>query len=106
MKKLGSKRITVNGDLELFIRNINGECVTKNPRLKAYIDDAIDLLKTFKEYEITFVPRNQNILANGLTFVASTCQKPYQNKQYIVQVKYRPRVLDNIKYWQFFEGDK
>ena len=34
------------------------------------------------------------------------CQKPYERKKYIVQVKYRPTVPDNVKYWQVFEGDK
>ena len=48
LKKLGAKRITVHGDSELVIRQINGEYTAKHPRLKAYRDDAIDLLKTFR----------------------------------------------------------
>ena len=80
MKKLGAKRIIVHGDSELVIRHIKGEYTAKHPRLKAYRDDALDLLKYFKDCDLTFVPRNQNILANGLAFVANTCQKPYQNK--------------------------
>jgi hypothetical protein len=28
------------------------------------------------------------------------------NKKYEIEVKHRPSVLDNIKYWQVFEDDK
>lgn len=106
LKNLGAKRITVHGDSKLIIKQVNGEYTTKHPRLQAYRDDVVDLLKTFIEYELNFVPRNQNILANGLAFAASTCIKPYERKQYTVQVKYRPAVPENIKYSQMFEGDK
>ena len=90
----------------MIIRQVNGEYTAKHPRLRAYRDDAMDLLKTFVEFQLTFIPRNQHILANGLAFVASTCLRPYESKQYTIQVKYRPVVPDNEKYWQVFEGDK
>ena len=90
----------------MIIRKVNGEYIAKHPRLGAYRDDAMDLLKSFAEFELTFVPRNQNIISNGLEFAASTCLRPHENKQYSIQVKYRPAVPDNEKYWQVFEGDK
>ena len=102
LRKIGAKRITIHGDSELIIKQVNGEYIAKHPRLQAYRDDVVDLLKTFAEYELNFVPRNQNILANGLAFAASTCLKPYERKQYTIQVKYRPVVPDNMKYWQVF----
>ena len=74
LKKLGAKRITIHGDSELVNRQIKGEYTAKKPRLKAYRDDSLDILKTFTEYDLTFVPRNQNILANDLAFAASTYQ--------------------------------
>jgi hypothetical protein len=30
----------------------------------------------------------------------------HPNKKYDIEVKHRPLVLDNIKYWQVFEYDK
>ena len=90
----------------MIISQVNGEYTAKHPRLRAYRDDAMDLLKSFTDFKLTFVPRNHNILANGLAFVSSTCLKPYESKQYTVHVKYRPAVLDNEKYWQVFEGYK
>ena len=73
LKKLGAKRISVHGDSKLVIRKIKGEYSAKHPRLRAYRNIALDLLKSFKEYDLAFIPRNQNILSNGLAFAASTC---------------------------------
>ena len=85
---------------------MNGEYTAKHPRLRAYRNDAIDLLKTFVEYELVFVPRSQNIIANGLAYIASSYHKSPNDKQIIIQTKYRLAVPDNEKYWQVFEGDK
>ena len=66
----------------------------------------MDLLKTFVEYELVFIPRSQNIIANGLACIASSYHKSPSDKKIIIQTKYRPAVPDNEKYWQVFEGDK
>ena len=66
----------------------------------------MDLLKTFDEFQLIFVPRNQNVLANGLAFASRTCLTPYETKQCTTQVKYRPAVPYKEKYWQVFDGDK
>ena len=63
----------------------------------------MDLLKTFVEIQLTFVPRNQNIIANGLAFAASTFLRPYKSKQYTVQVKYIPAVPDNENTGKFLK---
>ena len=52
------------------------------------------------------VPINQNILANGLAFSASTCQLLHPNKQYTMHVKHCPTVPDNMRYWQVFGDEK
>ena len=66
LKKLGARRIAVHGDSELIIKQVNGEYIAKHPRLREYRNDTMDLLKTFVEYELVFVPRSQNVMANGL----------------------------------------
>ena len=78
---------------------IKRDYTTKHPRLRAYKNDALDLLNTFMEYELVYVPRSQNILANGLAYVASSRQRPHDEKQFIFQTKYRPTMPDNEKYW-------
>ena len=57
LKNLGAKRINVYGDSELIIRQVNGEYNTNHPRLRAYRNDVMELLKTFEESKLMFVPR-------------------------------------------------
>ena len=46
------------------------------------------------------VPREQNVIANALGASTSLFKIPiYQNKKYEIQVKHRPTVPDNLKYW-------
>ena len=66
----------------------------------------MDLLKTFEEYQIIFVPRKRNIVAQNLAFEAGTCLTPYETKDCTTQIKFRPVVPDNENYWQVFSGDK
>ena len=37
---------------------------------------------------------------------SSTCKLPHPNKQYKIEVKHRPSVLYNMRYWQVFGSDK
>lgn len=45
-------------------------------------------------------------MANGLDFSSNTYKLPHPNKQYTVEVKHRPVVPDNMRYWQVFGNDK
>ena len=85
---------------------MNGEYTAKHPRLRAYRNYVMDLLRTFEESKLIFVPRDQNILAHSLSFAARTCLTPYETKQCTTQIKFRPAIHDNEKYWQVFDGDK
>ena len=67
LKDLGAKKISVQGDSKLIIRQIRGEYSAKNPRLREY---TLDLLIFFGKYELIFIPRAQNHLANELAFAA------------------------------------
>ena len=49
LRKLGACRIIVHGEFELIIKQVNGEYTSKHPRLRAYKNDTMDLLKTFVE---------------------------------------------------------
>lgn len=106
LKKLGARRIAVQGDSELVIKQVNGEYTSRHPRLRAYRNDATDILKTFVEYKLVFIPRSQNAIANKLACLASSYPKTPNDQQIKIQTKFRPAVPDNEKYWQVFEGDK
>jgi ribonuclease HI len=77
LKKLGAKRISIHGDSELIIKQIKGEYSAKHPRLRAYMNVVLDFLECFIEYDLSAIPRDQNILADGLATSASTCKIPF-----------------------------
>ena len=106
LKKIGAKRIKVHGDSDLVIRQVNGEYNANHPRLRAYRNDVMDLLKNFKEPKLIFVPRKRNIVAHNLAFAARTCLLPYETKYCTTQKKFRSAIPDNEKYWQVFDNDK
>lgn len=106
LKRVGAKQIMVRGDSELVVKQIKGEYASKHPRLRAYRNAALDALKCFNEVDLQVMPRGQNILANGLATSAASCKIPFhQTRPYTVEVKCRPTVPDNIRYWQVFGND-
>ena len=106
LEDLGVKKIYVQGDSELIIKQIKGECSAKNPRLREYRNASLDLLKIFEKYELTYIPRAQNSLANELAFATSNFQIPHASEQYTVKFKKLPTVPEKINHWQVFEGDE
>lgn len=106
LKELKAKKISIQGDSELIIRQIKGEYSTKNPRLREYRNTILDLLKTFEKYELMFIPRAQNHLENKLAFAASNFQIRQIDEQIIMKVENRPAVPDNEDHWQVFNNDK
>jgi ribonuclease HI len=106
LKKVGAKQIMVRGDSELIIKQIKGEYAAKHPRLRAYRNVVLDALRCFTEVDLQVMPRGQNILADGLATSAATCKIPFcPTRPYTVEVKCRPTVPDNIRYWQVFGND-
>jgi ribonuclease HI len=106
LKRVGAKQIMVRGDSELIIKQIKGEYAAKHPRLRAYRNVVLDALRCFTEVDLQVMPRGQNILADGLATSAATCKIPFRStRPYTVEVKCRPTVPDNIRYWQVFGND-
>jgi len=64
--KLGKKRIRVQSDSQLLVRQLNGEYRVKDEKLKALSHRAISLLRQFDAYRIVHVPRELNKLADRL----------------------------------------
>jgi hypothetical protein len=106
LKKVGAKQIMVRGDSELIIKQIKGEYVAKHPRLRAYRNVVLDALRCFTEVDLQGMLRGQNILADGLATSVATCKIPFRSTRlYTIEVKCRPTVPDNIRYWQVFGND-
>ena len=45
-------------------------------------------------------------MAHSFAFAARTCLTPYETKECTTQIKFRPAIPDNEKYWQVFDRDK
>jgi hypothetical protein len=53
------------------------------------------------------IPTGQNQIDDALATSASVFNIPiFPNRGYEIEVKHRPTVPNNIKYWQVFENDK
>jgi hypothetical protein len=60
----------------------------------------------FSTFNISFIPREENTMADSLATSTSNFKVPLPPKcRYDVEVKYRPSVLDNAKHWKVFEDD-
>ena len=107
-KQMGVKSISAFGYLELIIKQIKDHCQTKHPRPRAYRNEVWDLIENFFEaFNIQFVPRNENILADSLVVVVSTFKSPINSRlRYEVEMRHKPSVPDNVKNWQVFEDDQ
>jgi hypothetical protein len=60
----------------------------------------------FSAFNISFIPREENTLADSLVVSASLFKIPVLPKiKYEVEIIYSPYVLDNIKNWKVFKED-
>ena len=94
--------------IKWIIKKIKKQCQTKHPRLRAYRNEVWDLVENFfEDFNIKFIPRDGNRLADSLAVDASTFKSPINPRlRYEVEIRHRPSVPDNVKYWQVFEDDQ
>jgi len=102
-KEVGIKGLKVFGDAGLIIQQVNKTFQAKHPRLKAYRDEVWKLKDSFNIFSISYILRMKNQLADSLAVSASTFIPPLPPKlTYEIQVKYRPSLPKNVKYWKVF----
>ena len=107
LKDFQAQRITIRGDLELIIRQVQGSYPAKHQRMKSYRNLVLDLMEGFKECQYTIIPRGENSEADSFAVSASLFQVPINpNEHFQIEVRYRPSILDNVDYWQVFEDDE
>ena len=105
---MGVQSISIFGDSKLIIKQIKNHFQTKHPRLRAYKNELWDLVENFFEaFNIQFIPRDRNRLADSLAVVTSTFRPPINPKlRYEVEMRHMPSIPDNIKHSQIFEDDQ
>jgi ribonuclease HI len=105
-KEMEIKRLQVFGDADLIIQQVNKSFQAKHVRLKAYRDEVLRAIHDFADFKISYVPRAMNELADSLAVSACAFIPPLPHKlNYEIQVKYRPSLPDNVKFWKVFEDD-
>ena len=106
-KEMGIKGLKVLGDADLIVQQVNNTFQAKHVRLKYYRDEVWRLRDSFSVFEISYIPRDMNQLIDSLVVSASIFIPPMPPKlSYEIQVKYRPSLPDNVKYWKVFEDDE
>ena len=83
LKDLQAQRINIQGDSELFIKQVQGSYRAKHPRIRSYRNLVLNLIKGFKECQYTVIPREENSEANALAVSASSFQVPEKSKREI-----------------------
>jgi len=85
---------------------VNNTFQAKNVRLKAYRDEVWKLRDSFMIFDISYIPRAMKNIDDSLAISASMFIPPMPPKlNYEIQVKYRPSLPDNVKFWRVFEND-
>ena len=101
IKSLGETKVSILGDSDLIIQQMKGNFVTNDLSLRAYRGEAIEILNTFSESQLTKIPRKHNLHAHNLATFASTCKLPFEpNHYFTTEIKHRPAVPENIKNWK------
>jgi ribonuclease HI len=106
-KDMKIEELAVFGDSELIVHQVKNMYQAKHPKLRTYKNEVWDLADNFfLAFNISFVPREENIMENSLAVSASNFKVPFPPKiKYDVEVKYIPSIPDNFKHWKVFEDD-
>ena len=70
-KEMGIMCLNIFGDAGLIIQQVNNTFQAKNVRLKAYRDEVWKLRDSFMFFELSYIPRAMNHLADSLVVSAS-----------------------------------
>jgi ribonuclease HI len=101
-KDMKIEELAVFGDAELIVHQVKNMYQAKHLRLRTYINEVWDLVDSFfLDFNISFVPRDENTMADSLVVSTSNFKVPLPPKlKYDVEVKYRPSIPNNVKHWK------
>jgi hypothetical protein len=106
-KEMGIEEIAIFENVELIIQQVRNAYSAHNPRLRNYRNEVWDLIDNlFLDFNISFIPRGENTLANSLAISVGVLELPLPPMvKNDVDIRYRPSVPDNVKHWKVFEDD-
>jgi ribonuclease HI len=106
-KEMGIEEMAIFGDAELIIQQVRNAYHAHNFWLRNYRNEVWDLIDNFfLAFNISFIPRGENTLADSLAVSSSLLKFPLPPMvKNDVEIRYRPSVPDNVKHWKVFEDD-
>jgi ribonuclease HI len=75
-KEIGAKKLLINSDSELMVKQLNGEYRVKNEGLRPLYQQAVELCKHFDKVTIKHIYREQNSQADALCNEAMDDRSP------------------------------
>jgi hypothetical protein len=102
------KTMVVFGDSEIIVKQVRNEIHCLSPHLKSYQTEVWNLMHKFLAFNINSLPRMSNSEADLLANVASKLfpAEGFSPNAFLVELLFRPSVLDNIKNWRVFDDDQ
>lgn len=70
-KEMQVKMLFINSNSQLIVSQINGNFTARDKGMAAYLKLVMDLLPSFKKFELVQIPRIENAHANALSKLAS-----------------------------------
>jgi ribonuclease HI len=100
VEDMETEEISMFGDDDMIVQHIKSIYQDKNPWLKSYRNEVWDLIEIFfSTFNISFVPREENVMADSLAISARNFRIPWPpNLRYDVEVKYIPSIPENVKH--------
>ena len=80
-KDMKIKELAMFGDVELIVHQVRNMYQAKQPMLRAYRNEVLDMINSFfLAFNNSFVPRDENIVAYSLAFSTSKFKVPLPPK--------------------------
>jgi hypothetical protein len=97
-KDMRIEELAVFGDVELIVHQVKNLYQAKHPGLRTYRNEVWDIVDSFfLDFNISFVPREENTMEDSLVVSASNLRIPLPPKlRYDVEVKYRPSIVPEV----------
>ena len=107
-KDMYIKVLSIKGDLDLIVSQVNNVFACKCGRLKKYRNVVWDTIEYFSALDLMVVPRLENSEAGRLAVVASTLEftEEFIKGNGKFEINFKPSVPDNLNHWQVFKDDK
>lgn len=96
-KELGGKKLLINSDSELMVKQLNGQYKVKNEGLRPLYLQAVDLRKQFDTVVIKHIYRDQNSQADALCNEAMDNRSPLASQS----VRSAPKTAEPISTTEF-----